>query len=61
MKTDQEQQFENWFKQQPFYSQQVFSHGERLFIKDGDDYKFAAVRTAYAAWSYRAFKMAGDE
>lgn len=50
MKSDQEKQFEIWFQAQPFYVQEVYKHGETLFIKDCGNYKHAAVRIGFAAW-----------
>lgn len=45
-------QFEEWFKQQPFYLKIQFIHGANLFNKDGDEYRIATVQMIYLAFEY---------
>lgn len=45
-------QFEEWFKQQPFYLKMQFIHGSNLFNKDGDEYRNATVQMIYLAFQY---------
>lgn len=35
--------FEKWFKDQDFYTNMRFIHGDRLFDKDGDIYRVLPV------------------
>lgn len=44
--------FEEWFKQQDFYLNLLFVHGEALFLKDGDVYRVIAVQAAYKAFNH---------
>lgn len=46
-------QFEEVLKTLPTYQKQVFIHGERLLIKEGDVYRVAAVQLAYEVWKQR--------
>lgn len=45
-------QFEEWFKQQPFYLKMRFIHGANLFNKDNDEYRIATVQMIYLAFEY---------
>lgn len=45
--------FEEWFKAQDFYTNMRFSHGDRLFDKDGDVYRVLPVQMAHAAYKER--------
>ena len=42
--------FEEWFKQQPFYLNLRFIHGDRLFISENSVYRVLAVQIAWATW-----------
>ena len=42
---------EEWFKQQDFYANLRFIHGDRIFNRDGDTYKILIVQVAWLAWS----------
>jgi len=46
--------FQEWFKQQPFYSTLVFTHGDRLFDCDVTDgvieYRNLTVGACWATW-----------
>lgn len=44
-------EFERWFKTKDFYSQLVFIHGERLFLRDEQVYRILVVQIAFEAWS----------
>jgi len=45
--------FEKWFKDQDFYTNMRFIHGDRLFDKDGDVYRVLPVQIAYQGWNAR--------
>ncbi|WP_288400252.1 hypothetical protein [uncultured Acinetobacter sp.] len=45
------QDFELWIKSTSHYPKLMLIHGERLFIKDGDQYKILAIQLAYEAWT----------
>ncbi|MFS1560252.1 MULTISPECIES: hypothetical protein [Acinetobacter] len=45
--------FEKWFKDQDFYTNMRFIHGDRLFDKDGDIYRVLPVQIAYQGWNAR--------
>lgn len=44
------EQFEKWFKAKHFFSQLVFIHGDRLFLRDEQVYRLLVVQIAYEAW-----------
>ena len=44
-------EFEKWFKDQDFYTNMRFIHGDKLFDKDGDVYRVLPVQMTYLAWS----------
>lgn len=44
-------EFEKWFKDQNFYTNMRFIHGDKLFDKDGDVYRVLPVQMTYLAWS----------
>lgn len=48
--------FEEWFKQQDFYENMMFVHGDRLFDNDDGVYRLLPVRIAHEAWLYRGKK-----
>lgn len=43
--------FEKWFKDQDFYTNMRFIHGDKLFDKDGDVYRVLPVQMTYQGWS----------
>lgn len=43
-------EFEKWFKDQDFYTNMRFIHGDKLFDKDGDVYRVLPVQMTYLAW-----------
>ena len=43
--------FEKWFKDQDFYTNMRFIHGDKLFDKDGDVYRVLPVQMVYQGWS----------
>ena len=45
--------FEQWFKDQDFYTNMRFVHGDALFDKDGDFFRILAVQIAWEAWQSR--------
>lgn len=47
-------QFKKWFKEQPFYTGLVYTHGDRLFDFDAHENTFRAlaVQTAWCVWTY---------
>lgn len=47
-------EFEEWFKQQDFYLNLLYVHGEALFLKDHDTntYRVIAVQAAYKAFNH---------
>lgn len=49
-KSDFHEQFEKWFKAKHFFSQLVFIHGDRLFLRDEHVYRLLVVQIAYEAW-----------
>lgn len=42
--------FEDWFKEQGFYFKFLYMHGDRLFLKDGDEYRNFYVNCIYKAF-----------
>lgn len=42
--------FEAWFKQQEFYKNLIFIHGESLMFKDKDTYRLLVVQIAFEAY-----------
>ena len=44
-------EFEKWFKDQDFYTNMRFIHGDKLFDKDGDIYRVLPVQMTYQGWS----------
>lgn len=44
-------EFEKWFKDQDFYTNMRFIHGDKLFDKDGDVYRVLPVQMTYQGWS----------
>ena len=44
-------EFEKWFKDQDFYTNMRFIHGDKLFDKDGDVYRILPVQMTYRGWS----------
>lgn len=42
--------FEKWFKDQDFYTNMRFIHGDKLFDKDGDVYRILPVQMTYRGW-----------
>ena len=44
-------EFEKWFKDQDFYTNMRFIHGDKLFDKDGDVYRVLPVQMVYQGWS----------
>lgn len=43
--------FEKWFKDQDFYANMRFIHGDKLFDKDGDIYRVLPVQMVYQGWN----------
>ena len=43
--------FEKWFKDQDFYANMRFIHGDKLFDKGGDVYRVLPVQMTYQGWS----------
>lgn len=43
-------EFEQWVKSTSHYPKLMLIHGERLFIKEDDQYKILAIQLAYEAW-----------
>lgn len=43
--------FEKWFKDQDFYANMRFIHGDKLFDKDGDVYRVLPVQMTYQGWN----------
>lgn len=43
--------FEKWFKDQDFYTNMRFIHGDKLFDKDGDVYRILPVQMTYQGWN----------
>ena len=43
--------FEKWFKDQDFYTNMRFIHGDKLFDKDGDFYRVLPVQMTYQGWN----------
>lgn len=43
--------FEKWFKDQVFYTNMRFIHGDKLFDKDGDVYRVLPVQMTYQGWN----------
>ena len=44
-------EFEKWFKNQDFYTNMRFIHGDKLFDKDGDVYRVLPVQMTYQGLS----------
>ncbi|WP_171479074.1 hypothetical protein [Acinetobacter haemolyticus] len=44
-------EFEQWVKSTSHYQNLMLIHGERLFIKDGGQFKILAIQLAYEAWT----------
>lgn len=44
-------EFEKWFKDQDFYTNMRFIHGDKLLDKDGDVYRILPVQMTYQGWS----------
>lgn len=46
--------FETWFRQQSFYKNLVFIHGDRLFDFDSsvDEYRTLGVQIAWVTWQH---------
>lgn len=44
-------EFEKWFKDQDFYTNMRFIHGDKLFDKDGGAYRVLPVQMTYQAWN----------
>lgn len=42
--------FESWFKQQPFYLNLRFIHGDRIFASENSVYRVLAVQIAWMTW-----------
>ena len=42
--------FEQWFKQQPFYLNLRFIHGDQLFTSENGVFRVLAVQIAWATW-----------
>lgn len=52
------QEFQNWFKQQSFYQNLVFIHGDRLFNFDRiDGYSILSVQIAWLTWQEQQKKI----
>ena len=51
--------FEQWFRQQDFYTNMMFIYGNKLFDHDGDFYRVLAVHIAYQAWKDRQAEFEG--
>jgi len=49
--------FEQWFRQQDFYTNMMFIYGNRLFDHDGDFYRLLTVHIAYQAWQDRQAEL----
>lgn len=43
--------FEQWVESTGHYPKLMLIHGERLFIKEGGQYKILAIQLAYEAWT----------
>lgn len=43
-------EFEKWFKDQDFYTNMRFIHGDKLFDKGGDVYRILTVQMTYRGW-----------
>src|SRR5690606_20572063 len=43
--------FEKWFKDQDFYTNMRFIHGDKLFDRDGDVYRVLLVQMVYQGWN----------
>ena len=42
--------FEQWFKQQPFYLNLRFIHGDQIFTSENSVYRVLAVQIAWMTW-----------
>ena len=49
--------FEQWFRQQDFYTNMMFIYGNKLFDHDGDFYRVLAVHIAYQVWQDRQAEL----
>ena len=52
--------FEKWFKDQDFYTNMRFIHGDKLFDKDGDVYRVLPVQMTYQGWSEQRQRSKGE-
>ena len=52
--------FEKWFKDQDFYTNMRFIHGDELFDKDGDVYRVLPVQMTYRGWSEQRQRSKGE-
>ncbi|MDH1276186.1 hypothetical protein N5B92_00810 [Acinetobacter johnsonii] len=52
--------FEKWFKDQDFYTNMRFIHGDKLFDKDGDVYRVLPVQMVYQGWSTQRQRSKGE-
>lgn len=43
--------FQKWFKEQDFYQNLRYQEGNRLFLRDGDMYRYLPVHMTFVAWS----------
>ena len=43
--------FEKWFKDQDFYTNMRFIHGDKLFDKEGGVYRVLTVQMTYQGWN----------
>jgi len=43
--------FEKWFEDQDFYTNMRFTHGDKLFDKEGDVYRVLPVQMTYQGWN----------
>lgn len=45
-----DQEFQQWFESQDFYTSMRLTHGDRLFDKDWDIYRVLPVQMTWMAW-----------
>lgn len=43
--------FQKWFTEQDFYKNLRYQEGNRLFLRDGDVYRYLPVHMTFVAWS----------
>lgn len=43
--------FQKWFTEQEFYKNLRYQEGNRLFLRDGDVYRYLPVHMTFVAWS----------